>query len=261
MGTPDRPPLTLEQQVGIETAQQGVDERFWQFLWSFQALLPHAQEEYNPRLNRLNPPIPKEPAKFQLVVSEYAKNLFMIESGMYSADAPELKEWLEGLGERIVERISNTLDDIEGKGYYQSRSFAHHDVGPEQLLATMRETIRKLIEKQLQGWISRPPLPPEVMRQMHGEPHRGAIRADVSQEPATVESEVDRRAKLLAEYKLATGNPPDLRLYTASNSGIHKPEFYQWRDGRLPAKSRVTKRFEAFLKAKKKPIPKNPTNH
>jgi hypothetical protein len=71
---------------------------------------------------------------------------------------------------------------------------------------------------------------------------------------------IEDRLKLLAEYKHATGNPSNKKIYSAHNSGIHKPEFYQWLDGRLPATSKTAKNFEAFLKSKRRPIPRKPTS-
>ncbi len=68
----------------------------------------------------------------------------------------------------------------------------------------------------------------------------------------------DRRAELLNEYKRATG-ANDYQIYNAQNSGIHKPEFYQWKNGKLSEKSKTANKFEAFLKAKKRPIRKKPT--
>ena len=67
-----------------------------------------------------------------------------------------------------------------------------------------------------------------------------------------------RRATLLAEYKLAAGNPSNKRIYEARNSGIHKPQFYEWLRGELPDDSETTKNFEKFLSAKKAPIPREP---
>jgi hypothetical protein len=67
-------------------------------------------------------------------------------------------------------------------------------------------------------------------------------------------SEVERRRKLLGEYKTATGNPSNKKIYEADNSSIYKPQFYQWLDGRLPASSATTINFERFLQEKKRPI-------
>ena len=77
--------------------------------------------------------------------------------------------------------------------------------------------------------------------------------------PAPNQSEAERRANLLAAYKKVAGNPSNRKIYEAHNSGIHKPEFYQWVNGLLSAKSVTTQRFEAFLKAGRKPIPRKPT--
>lgn len=68
-----------------------------------------------------------------------------------------------------------------------------------------------------------------------------------------------RRIALLDEYKRATG-ANDYQIYNAQNSPIHKPDFYHWKNGKLPEKSKTAKDFEAFLKAKKRPIRKSPTS-
>jgi hypothetical protein len=79
-------------------------------------------------------------------------------------------------------------------------------------------------------------------------------------EPIPTQSTSDdgkRRSKLLEEYKAAAGNPSNRQIYNARNSGIHKPEFYEWIAGRLPSTSETTKNFERFLREKKAPIPRN----
>jgi hypothetical protein len=72
--------------------------------------------------------------------------------------------------------------------------------------------------------------------------------------PANDSVEIERRRKLLAEYKAATGDSPDYRIYNANNSGIHKPEFYKWKKGILSAQSTTAANFERFLREKKPPI-------
>jgi len=67
-----------------------------------------------------------------------------------------------------------------------------------------------------------------------------------------------RRSALLREYKSATGNPANRQIYTVRNSGIHKPQFYEWLNGILPAGSETAKNFERFLRDKKAPIPRRP---
>lgn len=68
-----------------------------------------------------------------------------------------------------------------------------------------------------------------------------------------MESEVERRSKLLDTYKEATGNPSNKRIYEADNCPIHKPEFSKWRRGILPPQSQTTINFERFLSEKKPP--------
>ena len=86
------------------------------------------------------------------------------------------------------------------------------------------------------------------------------VQADAPTTGASVELSDDesRREQLLVAYKAATGNPSNKSLYEAKNSGIHKPEFYSWVSGDLPADSATAINFETFLRLKKPPIPRKP---
>ena len=77
-----------------------------------------------------------------------------------------------------------------------------------------------------------------------------------SKDRATPKEEIQRRAKLLEAYKTATGIRANQRIYQAKNSGIHKPQFYEWRSGKLASESATAINFERFLSAKKVPIPR-----
>ena len=66
------------------------------------------------------------------------------------------------------------------------------------------------------------------------------------------------RSRLLKNYKAATGNPNDHRIYrhTAKTINVYKPQFYDWKNGKLPDTSDITRRLEEFLKDLR-PIPEN----
>jgi hypothetical protein len=55
-----------------------------------------------------------------------------------------------------------------------------------------------------------------------------------------------RRRALLQAYKRATGIASDKRIYE-SDAPIHKPQFYDWRKGKLPESSATAENFERFL--------------
>ncbi|HLK18092.1 MAG TPA: hypothetical protein VKT81_04015 [Bryobacteraceae bacterium] len=76
-------------------------------------------------------------------------------------------------------------------------------------------------------------------------------------QPATTDERA-RRAALLADYKLATKHPSNRKIYTARNSGIHKPEFYDWINAILPKTSQTCVNFERFLEEKKPPVARTP---
>ena len=62
-----------------------------------------------------------------------------------------------------------------------------------------------------------------------------------------------RRAKLLADYKRITGITASKPIYENRKSGIHKPQFYEWLNGRLPATSATAANFERFLRETSSP--------
>lgn len=74
---------------------------------------------------------------------------------------------------------------------------------------------------------------------------------------SSANSDTERRKLLLAEYKAAT-NASNKQIYEARNSGVHKPEFYEWLNGKLPSQSTPSKNLERFLTEKKRPIPRKP---
>jgi hypothetical protein len=159
------------------------------------------------------------------------------------------------------------------KDAYSQRIFIHEweqDIAEEAIQITLACWANFNVSPRAESWAE---ILHSAIVQHVGHPLRGQMPhmpvASVAQRPISTPSssqsaevhggEVERRQKLLSEYKAATGNPSNKKIYEAKNSGIHKPEFYQWRAGRLSVDSRTTKTFEAFLRAKRRPIPRNPT--
>ena len=88
-------------------------------------------------------------------------------------------------------------------------------------------------------------------KQRHGSKPTQSIPENTS----NMAKEMERRATLLAEYKAATNNPSNRRIYEANNSTIHKPQFYKWLKGSLPRDSATAINFERFLREKKPLVP------
>ncbi|HTV83082.1 MAG TPA: hypothetical protein VME18_10560 [Acidobacteriaceae bacterium] len=256
MGNENRPDLTLQQQIAVEAAQNDVDGMFWESLWHFQALTGESGEDNYRRNRPSNPPAPKEPAAFKWVAGEYARNLFIAESERYP-ESPDLQMWLESLRERTMDRATQLLDKIEDEGAARNRSFGHHGVTPDELLEAMGNALDDEIQRRLsRSPILLPPLPPGVTQQMRDQVP-APIAATTTQGTVSNEPEVERREKLLTDYKAATG-ASNRQIFMAQNSGIHKPQFVEWRRGELPDTSATTQNFERFLREKKPPIPRKP---
>lgn len=62
------------------------------------------------------------------------------------------------------------------------------------------------------------------------------------------------RRTLLDDYKRATGVMKNKPIYESHPYGIHKPAFYQWLRGDLPATSQTAINFERFLAEKRPPV-------
>jgi hypothetical protein len=148
-------------------------------------------------------------------------------------------------------------------GLEQRYGLTWHGLAPEEMEAAIRSSldeVRKLTLVRYQSVIEQPrksaktTRPAAIVESSHdSDPNEEKPAAtDVAQIVAY-------RGKLLEDYKSATGNPSSKKIYEAGNSGINKPEFYEWKNGQLPDRSRTTQQFEAFLKAKRRLIPKKST--
>lgn len=67
---------------------------------------------------------------------------------------------------------------------------------------------------------------------------------------------ISRRKKMLDEYKARAGVTSDYQIITSRNAGIHRPQFYEWKNGTLPSDSVTTRNFENFLKSGIPPMPR-----
>jgi hypothetical protein len=282
MGHTNRPTFTLQQSAAIESAQNGVDRIFWERLEALQAEMPYA--EANSRRVTPRPPAPKQPSKLLMTIADYARNLFIAEGNLYE-DGPYLKNWHESLKDRIIDRIAQMIDHLEQQGAARGFSLMYHGVEPEQ----MREAAESEMDGVIAARLAMPPAPPKTGRAsltgkqaialasagvdiasgspllvaLHEQSNRAIEQQQISPTPQSTQpepqGEAKRRAKLLSDYRSATG-ASNRKIYEAQNSGIHKPEFYEWLKGNLAASSRTTKTFEAFLVAKRRPIPRKPTS-
>jgi hypothetical protein len=93
----------------------------------------------------------------------------------------------------------------------------------------------------------------EALRQQR-EAERQQQAAQQPAERMGTDAEVERRRRLLEEYKAATGASEYAILQAAGRAhSCHKPEFRQWKHGELPADSETAKSLERFLAAKRPP--------
>jgi hypothetical protein len=152
-------------------------------------------------------------------------------------------------------------------------SLHYHATEQEMALAVFK-ALRMTISRRLSGIAVLPfpnkPIKPELtetesvsentpkadgLPPICGEETEGDEKAD-SVAGIKSENQITRRADMLASYRKATG-VSNKRIYEGK-SGVHKPQFYEWLNGKLPASSETAKNFERFLRENKPPIPRKP---
>lgn len=190
-----------------------------------------------------------------MYVRSYARSLYLAEGHLYQ-DGPHVEGQLRRLADRIIDRIGATIADIEESGVERSVSLAHHGLSTEQMLRAARNEVDEWIEKRLPPPSSPAPrsLPLSIGPQVAALVPRPAAEAVPSPAPDT--TEIERRKSLLDQYKIAVGGVSNRKIYESRNSGIHKPQFYEWLHGVLPNYSETAKNFERFLHENKLPIPR-----
>ncbi len=142
--------------------------------------------------------------------------------------AETLTNVTDRLLDRIIRRIYKqhprlgTLDEFTSRVYQTLRA--------QPFYASFQDTIRDLSSRPL------------------------AIAPAVAPSTATPVTDLKtHRQTLLDEYKRVTGVMENKAIYESHRSGIHKPAFYQWLRGDLPATSQTTIKFERFLAEKRPP--------
>jgi hypothetical protein len=248
---PDRPlddPYVWEL---IELDLHHIDKSWWTILSAMAVPGPLLWSSADVRLKAdYGPPPPKQPIQLNMYLHDYAKELFNAEFKHYPDDPDCIAYWAQKLAERVEGRIFQRIGEIEAPRLPSlvSMMLSYHVTHLE-----MRETIRECLKRMIEENV-----PSEAQKQKAAS--TGTPQIAESKEPAMAPalSEIERRKALLAEYKAATGNPSDYRIFNAQDAGLYKPEFYRWLKGTLSAHSKTAKNFERFLREKKPPIPRKP---
>jgi hypothetical protein len=262
----DKPPLGLYAYEEIAKSLHAIDETYWSELTKMRVKSPFAASS-NPSAA---PPPPRLPEHLRLTLCDYARRLFLTESNEYPV-SPQIEMWLTKLAERVTERVMRAVESLDQtlldtllktKRIY---GLTYHGLTVAQMreaIGSSLDEVKTLTLVRFQSVIDKAEEFPEAttavgISEFPNVPESNDESASPVEDTGRI---VERRRKMLEDYKAATGNPSERRIYTALNSGIYKPEFYTWKDGRLSQNSKTTKQFEVFLKAKKLPVRRNPTN-
>jgi hypothetical protein len=241
-----RPPLDPDVLEDLDSHLYTIDSKYWKAIQDLQAgksitllaaLVAH-------------PPPPKRPRKLRKTLAGYATELFYAEADKYSDNDALLEHWLTGLEERTVQRVNEAVAYLEKRAFLGGLD--HHGLTKSEMHEIVHEATREAMQSYLESPVAEIPL----LADTTGIPKDDSLNvlptAPIAD--ADITAEIQRRARLLAEYKKATKTESNRQIYGAKNSPIHKPQFYEWIKGVLPASSATTTNFERFLREKRYPI-------
>ena len=173
----------------------------------------------------------------------------------------------------IFDAVSGEIDQLTNAGWTSDRieSFAREFLRKQIIAARVYYSGDADFELPTMISSVTADIAPQFERVLHSTPEwrryerRLTKSAKPSRAPKPASSapksdELARRNALLASYKAATGSPSNRQIYNARNSGIHKPEFYDWINGILAQTSQTCENFERFLREKKHPVPRKSTS-
>jgi len=246
---PIKNPDILEQ---IESEMHLQDKHFWKELRKMQMPTP-LSIKIQSLLFRDGPSPPQLPLRLSAIISRYGLALIEVEASKYPKPHSNMRRWMIALTQRVENRVMDLIDQLEARD--PLLSLDHHGLTRDDMLRGLQTDSMWAID--MYSFESSPKDPVSAAP---------AVAIDHSQLPDAPDnaahtpnpSLLERRLNLLNEYKAANKNLPSQRIYEARNSGIHKPEFYEWLNGKLPAASETTLNFERFLREKKPPIPRKP---
>jgi len=247
MNIPDKPPLDPYVFELIELDLHKIDQSWWTTLSTMTMSVTLFQLKADS-----GPQPPKQPIQLKMYLHSYASELFNEELKHYPDDPGCSVHWAQKLAERVEARIIQRIGEMGTRRFpsLMSSDLSYRGVTPLEMRETVRECLRGLIEKNMLSQLQKQELAPIKTP---------PPTAELKEPPiAPAPSEIGRRKALLAEYKAAVGEPSDYQIFNAQNAGLHKPEFYRWLKGTLPAHSKTAKTFERFLREKKPPIPRKP---
>jgi hypothetical protein len=258
MDDSERPPLGAETYEEIEGEQYGVHQKYWSLLQDIRG------PSIAGILATTGPPPPKRPIKLSKILAEYACALFDVEAKRYH-NQPQLPTWLKKLSGRTEHLVMTHLAEMQKPGALDFGSITKGSLTYHATWEQMRKAINEALsahaiefaERSATSQSASPSVPVPTLPKSDGKPEARPLgsNTEVTQHEG---DEKKRRRALLDEYRAATGKPSNRRIYQARNSGIHKPQFYEWIKGVLSNESETSKNFERFLREKKPPTPRKP---
>jgi hypothetical protein len=231
------------------------DQTYWPQITAMRV------KKYHPLDTPVPPPTPELLLNKLL---QYASVLFKVEADQYEQlrTGGHYLDWLSRLTDRVVAKVVKVSGQLND-GDSDALLLDYHGLTLPKIEQELKEFLEGIAYQYDQGQFNATVAKIQINKSQTVNIEQPSdstlpLKGETVSLGQSDSTEVERRQKLLNEYKVANKSLPNKRIYEARNSGLHKPEFYEWLNGTLPAKSETTLNFERFLREKKPPIPRKP---
>ncbi len=178
MGKSNRPQFDADTEAHLE----GIRVQAYRVLWGqlSQIAIPLSANYFpSEQRDRHSAPPAKTPKAVLVYLRSYARTLYFAEGTLYQQQ-PGIEAMLQGLKRRIVAMMMEVVAGVEKSVRDRGVSIANHGLTEHEMRKAASDEVQTLIRARLNPpeMVDRPPLPPEVQRQMHTHPLRTLSRED-----------------------------------------------------------------------------------
>jgi lambda repressor-like predicted transcriptional regulator len=161
MSPSNRPRLSHQIELDIETAKNQMHIHYWPRLQQMQELTEDARNQYQRLRRNIAPPSPRSPQALRSLLRQYASHVFESEATYYP-DEKDLEYWLQRLSGKVIAEIVQRVVQVENVGRAHYVTLDYHGLTRDDMISAIREGAMEAARSRL-----------ESMKQQQKEPKLG----------------------------------------------------------------------------------------
>lgn len=143
----NRPRLSHDVELEIETAKNQMHVHYWPRLQQMQELTERARDQFQ-RIRTLAPPSPRSPQALRSLLRQYASHVFESEA-TYFPDEKDLEHWLQRLSANVISEIMQRVVQVEDVGRSSHITLDYHGLTREDMVNAIREGAEEAAKHRL----------------------------------------------------------------------------------------------------------------